>query len=224
MLPIISNLICPAIALSLGLIAYRSMNRFWRLLFFQTIAYGVTLIISYIVTTYQKLNGQDENTLVIYNVFMLIEMFMLMAAAHIYFNTPISKYLTFLGYGLFLLVFIAQIYHNGFATFANYASAAQNTILALFYGAILYRQFFFHSTSPAKSPEIWMTIGLLAFLVGCIPYITMINYMQRNFPMENIVLYANIINFLSVGRYSLLALGFFLVHRNTIKINNGTHE
>jgi len=224
MLSIISNLICPAIALSMGILSYRNLNEFWRLLFFQIVAYGITLIISYALTAYQKSQGQDENTQIVYNAFMLIEMLILITAAHVYFNVVWSKHLAFFAYGLFLMVFLLQISYNGIHTFANYASAAQSTILTLFYGAIVYQYFFFHPAPLGRSPEIWMCVGLLAFLAGCIPYITMINYMQKTYPRENIILYGTIINILSIVRYLLLAFGFFLVHRNTLALKTKTYE
>ena len=185
MLPVISNLICPLITLAIGVWSYRSMNKFWRLLFLQIVVYAITLLVSYIVTYYQKSHGQNENTLAVYNVYMLIEISILLAAAHVYFNTKVSKYLAFTGYGLFLVVFFIQIRQNNIYTFANYASATQSTVLTLFYGVILYQHFALHSASLLKEAEIWMCAGLLMFLAGCIPYITMINYMQKNYPKEN---------------------------------------
>ena len=122
-------------------------------------------------------------------------------------------------YIFYLLTFMAQLYFNGFQTFANYAFAAAGLILSIIYGSILFLEFR-TKQKWQSSPVIWMSAGLVLFFACNIPYFSLFNYLNKYYLPESRFLFNFITDVLANIRYLLLAVSFYLLRRNFLLSQN----
>ncbi len=118
------------------------------------------------------------------------------------------------------MIFTIELYKRGIMVFANLSYIAGSILIVGIYALLLYKGFRNSTDSWKKSPTIWICIGLLIYFGCCIPYLSMIHYLQVNYPKLNTFLYHLIIDQLSNIRYAFMAIAFWLVRKNTqLKIN-----
>jgi hypothetical protein len=198
------------VALISGIAAFRKMNVFHKTIFLQLLVWMVFYAASYVVTTWQKNRDLPQNNHAVFNIHLLFETGILMAAVRNYFDVPWKKRLVIWILPAFMAVYVVQVYHTGLHQFANYADTTACFALTLLYALALYQAF--HSGgSWWRTPEVYICAGILVYFACSIPYITAFGYLQSNFPELSRSLYYLVINGLNNERYLLLAIGFWLV-------------
>lgn len=202
------------VALFAGLLVFKHLNFLWRLLWLQAFLYFIVIITSYAVTLYQRDHHIPYNNQWVYNISMLIENTLLFFVASKYLEKRIHKMALLLMILPFYLVFCCQFYMNSFLTFANYAYAVSGISVSMLYSIVLYFYFTNKNVRVFRSPEIYMSIGLVLYFACSVPYISLFAYLQKYFPHLTIFLFDYIIDFLSNLRYVLLALAFLLFRFN----------
>jgi hypothetical protein len=203
------------IAFLIGIIAFKKMNAFYRLLFAQLTAWILIYILSYLITENQKSRGIPQNNQWIFNINILIETTLLMSAAYYYFHHTSMKYLMMAFYFIFVCVFTGLIMHDGYLRYSHFGQLMGSLIIVIAFTLIL-RDFFFKDKKALfLKPEFWACGGLLLYFTCNIPYISLFNYLNENYPQESEFLLHFITDVLANFRYYFLAISFWLIQRNS---------
>ena len=88
---------------------------------------------------------------------------------------------------------------------------------------VLYVQFTKGDSNWTRSPIVWISLGIILYFGGAVPYLSLMHYLQSN-PKINLLLFRIIIDVLANIRYLLLALGFWFVRRNVLSKIQGINE
>lgn len=215
MLRLVNELTGVTIAFAIGLYAYRYMNLFYRIFFFQLFAFILIYCLARLIETIEISDNIHPDTQWVYNLSMPFETGLLTWAAYEYFKTNKRKFLILIGYAIFLAVFISELFIKGIRTFSNHGYIAESILLLILYLSLLYTQF--TKGSPWKhTPKLWISLGIVLFFGGVVPYLSLMQYLQNTHPKLNSFLYYFIIDGLENVRYLLLAVGFWIVYRNTV--------
>jgi hypothetical protein len=213
MVKIINEALSLTLALSAGIYAFASMDRFMRVLFYQLLTWIAFYLFSYALTTYQNIAGIEENDQWLFNLHMLLEVSWLTVAAYYYSNSKTRKYLALILYGLFLAVFITQINFYKFSCFANFGMAAAGMVITILYLFILYETFKLKSVPWYQSPEILASIGLIIYFACNVPYFSLFTYLNEHYLALSERLFHFITDVLANIRYLFLAIAFFIAGR-----------
>jgi len=209
---ILLSLSSAILALGVGLIVYKRLAKFYRLLFFQVLVYLILDCIS--------IPFMPHNSWVI-NILVPAETALLFAAAQAYFNTSKSKYLLLLLYGVFFTVYLFDVlFFTGMNGFAYHASIAEGVLAAGIYITILYCQLDKGINVFDSWPVTFICLGMAVYFAGSIPYLSTLFYFDKKDPVLNLRLFQNIIGLLAHVRYVCLALGFYLAWKGTAIINS----
>ncbi len=211
MIELINQLSGIGIALILGIWAFRYMNAVYRIFFYQLLVFSIILAASYFVPS---VSSAQYNNQWLYNLSMPLETFFLSWAAYEYFKFSKQKYLVGVGYCLFMAALLIEIYAKGFFVFSNHGYIAESVLLLLLYLLVLYNQLTKENNAWKRSPEVWISIGIVLYFGGVVPYLSFINYLQEIHSKVSHFLFRIIIEGLSNLRYLLLAAGFWLIRRN----------
>ncbi|WP_343747211.1 hypothetical protein [Fluviicola sp.] len=215
MLTLFTEITCLSLAVFTGLLAYRSMNRFFRTLLLQVIIWSLFYAGSYSVTWSQQSAGQEVDNRWLMNIHLIIETGLLFTAAWFVLPKPLRTFVSAGAFSLFLLVLGIQIGKQGFEVYLNYADVTACMLITLVFSLVLYT--FGQQTSVRlwRSPEKWACLGILMYFACSVPYVSMMNYLQTENPEANTFLYYLISGVLANLRYLLLALAFWLIYRKT---------
>lgn len=206
-----------------GLIAYRYMSRFFRLIFYQLCAWIGFYLIAWGITFYQDYSGHYTNNWPFFNLVILVETTFLLAAAYSYFNNQLYKQACVVTFACFVVVFVIQLWLDGFTSFLNYAGVMEGIAVILSYTPVLYFQFTEVAFSWKRSPVAWLTCGLLLYFTGIIPYLSVFNYINHSDPGSSEQLFKFIVDVLANIRYLMVAAAFWLIHKNAIQ-TAASHE
>ncbi|MCW3103305.1 MAG: hypothetical protein JWO09_1745 [Bacteroidetes bacterium] len=213
MVSIINEALSLSIALSAGIYAFRYMNRFTRILFYQLITWICFYLGSYALTTYQENSNIEPNDHWLLNIHLLLEALWLTVAAYNYSNAKTRKSLALILYGVFLIVFTIQVSVSGFSCFANLGMAAAGLMITILYLFILYDAFRSKAGLWYTSPEIWACIGLVIYFACNVPYFSLFTYLNDHYPILSGRLFSVITDVLANIRYFFLAIAFFIAAR-----------
>lgn len=206
-----------SIALFLGLFALRYINSFYRIYFIQLLVYIAVYILSYIALIHNSNQW-------IYNIQMPFETGLLAWAGYRYFSLYKQKFLILTGYLIFLAVFIFELTINSPLAFASYSYVAESILLVVIYLSMLYSQLKKENRSWKRSPGIWIAIGIIIYFGGVVPYLSFMHYLNMHYRTLSYYLY----NIITIGlanlRYILLAIGFWLIRRNSTTETAAIHE
>lgn len=208
---IINELFGVVIALISGVVTYKYLSFFYKILFFQLISYSVIYSIIHI----GQYIGFIYDTQWIYNLEMPIEFGFLCWAGYEYFKLRKEQFLIWLGYSFFLLVLIAETIMRGLNALSNFSYITGSIAIVSIFLAILYSSIMKDSINWKKKPEIWAGLGLILYFACIIPYLSLLHYLQDTHATINLYLY----RFITIGlcnvRYLLLAYAFWLARKNT---------
>lgn len=211
------------LALVLGILAFRRMSRFCRILFFQLAVWIVFYSILYMVTMYQKINGIKPNNLPVLNLSILVEATLLLAAGYTQLNNRLGKSLLITAFIIFLGVFAAQLRNNGVWVFTNYAYIIVCFIVVALYSFVLFKFWVSCPSEWFKAAEIWICLGILIFYTCIAPYMTLVNYLNSEYLEVSKFLSRLITDVLANVRYLFLALGFWLARHNALQLKTKSH-
>ena len=213
-----------AIALVLGLYTFRYMTLLHKFFFYQLLAFITVYILSYMVFLLPNSSGLHHNNQWLFNISMPIETGLLTWAAFEYFKMYKERFLIWIAYTIFLAIFISELFIKGVLVFSNHGYITQSILLEIMYLLIMYVRFRKQSISWWRSPEVWISLGIVLYFGGIVPYLGLIHYLQLNHPKINLFLYRFIIEGLGNLRYIFLAVGFWLIRRNAITQTSAVHE
>jgi hypothetical protein len=206
------------IAACIGIVCYRKMNVFYRILFIQLISWLILYVLSYVVTGYQKNRNLPENNQWVFNIQILCETTLLLFAANSYFEKQFAKRLIMLCWILFLFFFAGQIAYNGFYDLSVTSLTLESILMIIIYTLILFRCFYETFAVEIRSPEVWASIGLILYF-GCnLPYFSLFNYLNNHYLNMSETLHRYITDGFSNIRYILLAIGFLVVNKNFVSV------
>lgn len=196
---ILMDLSTTILAILIGLLAYRKLPAFYRVLFFQALAY---LMIDSYAVTYPN-NGQA------YNVAMIFEFSLLFVASAIYFKTKNSRFLLSGLFFIFLLLFIFDIYSSP-KQFAYHAYVTGGIMTTGVYLTILFFHFLGKKDNYHTSSLMLTCLGIVIYSACMVPYLSMMNNLQQQNAESNKELFKLIIVTLGLLRYFLVALAFLM--------------
>lgn len=215
MLTLFTEILCLSLAILTGILAFRHMNSFFKILFLQVTSWSLFYAGSHVITLYQQSMNQPIDNRWLMNIHLIIETGLLLTAA--WFVLP-KAFRTFISIGAFvsfLAAFGIQSWNQGFDVYLNYADATACIVITLVFYMVFYT--FWKQTRVRlwKSPEKWACLGILMYFACSVPYVCMMDYLQRKSPAANTFLYYLISGVLANTRYLLLALAFWMLYRET---------
>ena len=217
MLTLFTETSCLSLAVFFGVLAFRRMDRFFRVLFLQLVIWSLFYLCSHGITIWQQENHLPIDNQWLLNVHLIIETGLLLMAAWFVLPEMLRSPLTFGAFSLFLLVFGIQAMNLGIGTYLNYADVAACIVITLVFSVVLYH-FGQQTNAPFwSSPEKWACLGILLYFACSVPYVSMMNYLERTNPQVNTFLYYLISGVLANIRYLLLALACWMIYRNAKK-------
>lgn len=190
------------LAILAGMLAYRKLPTFYRILFLQV---ALFIVFDLYGTTI------PYNNVVVYNISILIEINLFFIAAYIYFNTIISKRIIFTMSFLFLSLFLFDIWSFGVHALARHAYIAGGIIITGIYITILSFHFLKRNDKYETLPLVLASVGTIIYFAGMVPYISMMDYFQKQDPESNKELFRTIILTLGILRYLLLSAAFLIL-------------
>lgn len=202
MLPIsqiVMDLSTTILAILIGIVAYRKLPVFYRILFFQALAY---LVVDSYASTYQN-NGFT------FSLGIIIEIGLVFLAAAVYFNTIKSRLVVSSLFLIFLLCFILDIYLLGSKHFTRHAYIIGGILITGTYLTILSFHFFERKDKYHTSALVLTCVGIVLYFAGIEPYLSMITHIRT--PQSNTNFFNLIIVNLGHLRYFLLALSFLIL-------------
>lgn len=221
---IIKELSSVILSCAMGVYAYRYMNLMHRIIFFQIFSYLAIYIISFAITLRQQYYMLPLNNQWIYNVSMPIEAGLLTWAGYEYFKSFKESFLLWIGYAVFLLLFVSEIIIKGPLIFSNHGYIAESMLLLVIYLIILYTQFREENTSLKRLPDLWIALGIIIYFGGIVPYLSLIHYLDLHHPIVSNYLYSIITVGLANLRYIFVAIGFWMIRRNALIKTTFTNE
>lgn len=196
------DLLPMGLAILTGILAYKKLPLFYRILFLQVCIfivfdlYGTTI---------------PHNNVVVYNISMIIEINLFYLAAHTYFNSIKSKRVMLSFCFLFISLFLFNIYFSGIHQFAKYAYIAGGILITGTYMTILYYHFIKRNDKYDSLPFVLAIIGSIIYFSGMVPYLSVIDYFQKKDPTLNKVLFQYLIIIPGTVRYLCLAIAFLII-------------
>lgn len=214
MLSLFAEVFCLSCALCSGMLAFRYMNRFFRVLLLQVAVWSVFYAIAHLVTRCQQLQQVPIDNQWLINIHLILETGLLLAAARFALPGTTGKILTGGAFGIFLVVFGLQSFRQGFGIYLNYADVSACLILTTVFSLVLFT-FGQGTTKGFKNiPEKWACLGILIYFACSVPYVSMMHYLEVENPKVNSFLYHLISDLLANLRYLLLAFSFLLIYRS----------
>lgn len=215
MLTLFTEITCLSLAIFTGVLAFRPMNRFFRILLLQLITWILFYAGTYFITAHQQATGQQIDDRWLMNIHLIIETGLLLSAAWVVLPKTLRLVACIGAFSLFLLVLGIQVRKQGFEVYLNYADVAACIVVTLAFSLVLYTFGQQKSVRLWQSPEKWACLGILMYFACSVPYVSMMNYLQMENPKVNTFLYYLISGVLANLRYFLLALAFWLIYRKT---------
>ena len=217
MLTLFVEISCISLVLFFGVLAFRKLDLFFRILFLQVVIWSLFYTFSHVITTYQQAHHLPIDNQWLMNIHLIVETGLLLTAAWIVLPKMLRTVLTIGAFSLFLLAFGIQVRGQGFGTYLNYADVAACIGITLVFSMVLYT--FGQRTGVPfwESPEKWACLGILLYFACSVPYVSMMHYLEMNNPKVNTFLYYLISGFLANTRYLLFALACWMIYRNAKK-------
>ncbi len=195
------DIITTVLAFIIGIVMYKKMNLFYRLLFVQIIVYLLVQSAAFFISNHNNW---------LFNLFIPIETLLLLASAYYYFNLKSARRLLILIFLTFMLVYLLDLFlWLGFNTFAFHAAIVEGIAISGVYLFIFYFQF--HTNAPNNWPLLFVCIGHVLYFMCSVPYLSILFYFQNKNPILNRELFVYIVLLLAQIRYLFLAIAFFLI-------------
>lgn len=200
------------LAALIGLLVFKQMNVFYRLLYVQTVIYLILDCIGYLLQHITR----DHNSW-IYNIVIVIETAFLLYAAQVYFSNATSRFILSLSFFFFITVYTANIVFSreGFWGFAFYGAISECVIITCVFLLILCVEFMRKEQLSSKLPMLLIAIGMILYFAGSIPDLSAAMTLEKQDPELNKKLFLSIVVVLAEFRYLFVAIAFFLMYRNT---------
>lgn len=188
------------------------MSLFFRIIFIQVLIWVCFYIALHTLTLIQVNRGMTPNNQWLMNIHMVTETVLLYTA--VFFIK--RDFILHLSVGISLVIFIAvvslQFINNGIEMYMHHADITECITITILFIQLIF--FYFNKTKWSRSPELIISLGLLLYFGGSVPYISMMHYLQEVNPQLNHLLFDFISNVLANVRYILTGFSFWLIYRN----------
>lgn len=221
MLQTLSQIISFFFAFVVGSLAYKSMNRPFRIIYLQVSVWLVFYCLMHGLIFEQQWQGYAPDNRWLMNIHLLLETTLLVSAAAGFMEKKRRRIWALTGWLIFILVFVLQVIVDGFFMYLNYADAVECIVVTILYSLLLYDFSGKFRGAWWRSAEIILCLGLLVYFACSVPYIAMMRYLQENYPFVSHFLFDFINNVLACLRYLFTAVAFWLVRR---KVSLLTHR
>jgi len=191
---VILDLFTPALAVGIGLFYFKRLNRFNKLLFFQTLIY---LVVDGVVVM-----QQDNES--VYNILITIEMGLILLAVGSLFDSKKMRNILQGSYLMFLTVLMVDIILRGFFVFVRDASIVQGLLLTFILLYVLYTEFM----GEKRWSIIFACIGMVLYFACYVPCLSIMFYLQELNPELNQKLFQYLVVLPQVIRYFFVAGAF----------------
>lgn len=215
MLTLFTEILCLSLAILTGILAFRNMNNFFRILFLQVVIWSLFYAGSHAITLYQQAINQPIDNQWLLNIHLILETGLLLMAAWFVLSKTFRNFIIMGGFLFFLTVLGIQGWKQGFDVYLNLADVAACIVITLVFSMVLYTFGQQGHKRLWKSPEKWACLGILMYFACSVPYVSMMGYLQTENPEVNTFLYYLISGVLANIRYLLLALAFWMLYRQT---------
>lgn len=199
---ILQELSTTMLAAGTGLVFYKRLNLFSRILLLQVLVYLSLDITALIVKEYNA----DGNNNWIYNLQLPLETGLLLLAAGVYFGASRAKLYILMAYAFFLVVFLMDILLNkGFFNFTFNGAITEGLVVSGVYLVVLYDSFM--QKKPAYAVA---ATGLVLYFMATLPELSASEYLMEHDPTVADMVFQYIVVIAAIIRYFFLALAFFL--------------
>lgn len=195
------------IALLIGCYYFRYLSEPYRIILYLIVAGILFETAGYFIGHYYQVN------LWLFNIYMLVEVFMYCYAAKYFLPRSVSKVLPWLVAGD-VAVWIYQIVKYSIFQFALVTLITGALIISVIYIIILTLNTMHSSKGLVKNPLFWLCISIVLYYVCDIPYMTIFaeklnNYMHKNVSMPMV----DVNNILNTVSNLIVAFCFLLIGR-----------
>lgn len=159
------------------------------------------------------------NKYYLYNSYLLSELFITSLTAYFLLKKTLIKKATYITLPLLLISWSSEVFLHQCKNFATITFLLSSVLFLGMFIVILYH---YGTTQllPAKQPAFWVCISMIVYY-GCnIPIFSFIDYLIVNHHGNPEVLYTVINNSVSILRYMLLAVAFFLILKKPLQSQN----
>lgn len=210
MITFLKVFLCLLLAITAGLVFFRSLNRFLKIILLQ-------LILAMIVQVLGKVYGMNNlhvNNL-IYNIYITIEVLVLAGANAIYLHTRKDKLLMIGGFALFAAAMVFDISQKTIFVFSDHAFIVECLLMVVLYLMLITREVIPKTEKMAGSPLFWVGIGSIVYF-GCdIPFFSMRPYFEKM--NSHLITSLFIVNLILLNfRYFFVTIAFFLQRKQSL--------
>jgi hypothetical protein len=198
-----------------GILSYKNLNAYFRILFYQTVFALIALVIFQLHLLYFKENKFPVSNHWLMNIQLLVEMQFIFLAVWKLNREVWFRRLILLSNGLFLTTFFIQIQYQGFLIYVNFADVLVCLCFTLLFTIILYQLIIVKRESIWNSPEKIASLGLLIYFACSVPIMSMDLYLIKNLPEIAGLLYHNVNIFLASIRYLFLARALYVIYKRS---------
>lgn len=200
------------LAMFIGTVSYRTLTNTYRLIFFQTIAAIISFFAAYAVLDYQQSHQQPLNNHWVYNLYIFVEVLLLLDAAWMSFSPSRRKLITMAIAG-FVLIYVAEVIFDGFSSLLNMTLVASGILIVITYLQVLYSAIHRPGFNWKTSPEFWLSLGVVIYFACNVPVIGLMPVLMK----DHATLLGNlfyITEYLAVVRYLFVCVALYLARRS----------
>ncbi len=212
---VLIEITCVIIACYTGIVAYYSMDKFYRLLFIQLLTWLILYILARVVTNYQKMHDLPRNNQWVFNLQILMETTLLSLSVSLCGYIK-NKLAIILPYMIFTIIFAFGIISNGVFLLNIKAYLFECLLMTGYLCYILFRCFSNKIDGSKKSPLIWSVTGMLVYFTCNMPYFGLFNFLNTFYIHLSEDLHEIIIDTVSNIRYFSLAVAFWLISQSPL--------
>ena len=210
MLQVIKESFILFVACGVGGYTFKELNGFLKISCFQAVLGMVNYAGARAVTIYQKSHDLPLNNQWVFNIYILLECGLLLWAGYVYFNNKRAGRYIIAGFVIFLVIYVYQLSKQGFLLFANYAFLTEGIVTVSLYIFILFGSVVKRQPPRRIKPEFWLSLGLIMYFAGNVPYMGLVHYFQKLSADLNTLLFYFITDVLGNLRYLMAAISFWL--------------
>lgn len=196
------------LAVMLGVATYRHATTFYKLLLTHvTLGIFIETLGHFLV--YDRLKN-PINTTPFYNIYILLDIPILLFAAGNILKTKHQKTLTGISIMLFVAAWIIHFFNYGISDFANRPFILGSILLCIFYLILIIEQYAFQKNISLRSPVIWATAAIIIYYASNIPTFSLMKVLSEyNMIVAEKMYRINIT--LSIVHYICLGITFYLL-------------
>lgn len=208
---LVRDLSTTALAIAIGGISYRRMSKFNRILLLQAFIYVVVDTIGFMINV----------NLWLYNIYVPVEIALVFLALSAELKMESNNRLLKGFFGVFLLIFVIEMYVIKMQKDFIYVSALTGYLFAtVSYTYALYHKFNSATNLKHELPFIFTAFGLVIYFAGSIPCLAAMSSLMSVDMGLSQSLFQHIVLLLGILRYLFLAASFGIASRFTVITRN----